>query len=83
MELDGFIEIFQPGYKHWRQERDRKRIEAQIPETGAPPFGIDLDAGTAVIPRPHHSPTARPQHHPSRPVIMHASACPGVTPLPK
>ncbi|MGN6301968.1 MAG: DUF6191 domain-containing protein [Angustibacter sp.] len=49
MELDGFIEIFQPGYKHWREERDRKRIEAQIPESGAPPFGIDLDAGTAVI----------------------------------
>ena len=49
MELDGFIELFQPGYKHLRQERDRKRIEAQIPETGGPPFGVDLDAGTAVI----------------------------------
>ncbi|HEX3002687.1 MAG TPA: DUF6191 domain-containing protein [Angustibacter sp.] len=52
MELDGFIEIFQPGYKHWREERDRKRIEAQIPESGAPPLGVDLDAGTAVIPGP-------------------------------
>lgn len=49
MELDGFIEIFQPGYKHWREERDRKRIEAQIPESGAPPLGVDLDAGTALI----------------------------------
>ncbi len=54
MELDGFIEIFQPGYKHWREECDRKRIEAQLPESGAPPFGVDLDAGTAVIPRPAH-----------------------------
>jgi hypothetical protein len=49
MELDGFIELFQPGYKHLREERDRKRIEAQIPETGGPRFGVDLDAGTAVI----------------------------------
>jgi hypothetical protein len=57
MELDGFIEIFQPGYKHLREERDRKRIEAQIPESGAPPFGVDLDAGTAVIQFPTCSPT--------------------------
>lgn len=59
MELDGFIEIFQPGYKHLREERDRKRIEAQIPESGAPPFGVDLDAGTAVI-RVRHTATDAP-----------------------
>jgi hypothetical protein len=47
--MDGFFELFQPGYKHLREERDRKRLEAQIPETGAPPFGIDLDAGVARI----------------------------------
>lgn len=45
--MDGFFELFQPGYKHLREERDRKRLEAQIPATGAPPFGIDLDAGVA------------------------------------
>ena len=49
MELDGFIEIFNPGHKHLREERDRKRIEAQIPKSEGKPFGIDLDGGTAVI----------------------------------
>lgn len=53
--MDGFFELFQPGYKHLREERDRKRLEAQIPETGAPPFGIDLESGVAriSIPAPH------------------------------
>ena len=50
MELDGFIEIFNPGHKHLREERDRKRIEAQIPRAEGKPFGIDLDAGVARIP---------------------------------
>jgi hypothetical protein len=54
--MDGFFELFQPGYKHLREERDRKRLEAQIPETGAPPFGIDLDAGVARISLPTHDP---------------------------
>jgi hypothetical protein len=49
MELDGFIEIFNPGHKHLREERDRKRIEAQIPKSAGKPFGIDLDGGTALI----------------------------------
>jgi hypothetical protein len=49
MELDGFIEIFNPGHKHLREERDRKRIEAQIPKIAGKPFGIDLDGGTAII----------------------------------
>jgi hypothetical protein len=64
MELDGFIEIFQPGYKHWREERDRKRIEAQIPESGAPPFGVDLDAGTALIRVARSSPDDAPPSPP-------------------
>jgi hypothetical protein len=50
MELDGFIEIFNPGHKHLREERDRKRIEAQIPKSEGKPFGIDLDGGVARIP---------------------------------
>jgi hypothetical protein len=56
MELDGFIELFNPGHKHLREERDRKRIEAQIPESAGPPFGIDLDGGVAHIPAPKHAP---------------------------
>jgi hypothetical protein len=47
--MDGIFELFQPGYKHLREERDRKRLEAQVPETGAPPFGLDLAAGIARI----------------------------------
>jgi hypothetical protein len=58
MELDGFIEIFNPGHKHLREERDRKRIEAQIPKSAGKPFGIDLDAGVARIPAP--KPTEEP-----------------------
>jgi hypothetical protein len=49
MEWDSFIEIFNPGHKHLREERDRKRIEAQIPESAGPPLGIDLDGGVAHI----------------------------------
>jgi hypothetical protein len=49
MEWDSFIEIFNPGHKHLREERDRKRIEAQIPESAGPPLGIDLDRGVAHI----------------------------------
>ncbi|GAB3594089.1 hypothetical protein GCM10027446_17440 [Angustibacter peucedani] len=56
MSFDDFIEIFNPGHKHLREERDRKRIEAQIPESAGPPFGIDLDAGTARIVRPKAGP---------------------------
>lgn len=52
--MDGFFELFQPGYKHLREERDRKRLEAQIPRSAAPPLGIDLDAGVARISVPSH-----------------------------
>jgi hypothetical protein len=56
MELDSFIEIFNPGHKHLREERDRKRIEAQIPESAGPSLGIDLDAGIAHIALPPSTP---------------------------
>ena len=58
MELDGFIEIFNPGHKHLREERDRKRVEAQIPKSEGKPFGVDLDGGVAVIRMP--KPAAQP-----------------------
>ena len=58
MELDGFIEIFNPGHKHLREERDRKRIEAQIPKSAGPPFGIDLDGGVARLPAPQPNPAS-------------------------
>ena len=49
-----FLEIFQPGLKHLREERDRQRMLVVRPSHGGgPPLGIDLDAGTAsiVVPR--------------------------------
>lgn len=42
-----FIEIFAPGMRHLREERERQRHNVTYPKQGAPPFGIDLDAGTA------------------------------------
>ena len=50
-----FLEIFQPGLKHLREERLRQRMNVAHPTDGADPLmEIDLDAGTAtiVIPAP-------------------------------
>jgi Family of unknown function (DUF6191) len=45
-----FLEIFQPGLKHLRDERDRQRMLVVRPSHGAgPPMGIDLDAGKATV----------------------------------
>jgi hypothetical protein len=42
-----FLEIFAPGMRHLREERERQRHDVTYPKHGGPPFGIDLDAGTA------------------------------------
>jgi hypothetical protein len=48
-----FLEIFQPGLRHLREERERQKLMvARPPAAGRAPLGIDLDAGTAVIPLP-------------------------------
>jgi len=45
-----FMEIFQPGLKYLREERDRRRMDVAYPTNGGnPPIEIDLDAGTATI----------------------------------
>lgn len=45
-----FLEIFQPGLKHLREERDRQKMLVVRPSHGAGgPMGIDLDAGKATI----------------------------------
>jgi len=45
-----FMEIFQPGLKHLREERERQRMNVAHPTDGADPLvEIDLDAGTATI----------------------------------
>lgn len=48
-----FFEIFQPGARHQREERDRQRILVREQPIGAPgPLGIDLDSGTATFQMP-------------------------------
>jgi hypothetical protein len=45
-----FFELFQPGLKYLREEKDRQKIlVAQPSHGGGAPLGIDLDAGTAKI----------------------------------
>lgn len=51
-----FLEIFQPGLKHLREERERQRMDVAYPTNGADPLTeIDLDAGTARIVVPSRS----------------------------
>lgn len=45
-----FLEIFQPGLKHLREERQRQQHDIAYPTDGADPLvDINLDAGTATI----------------------------------
>jgi hypothetical protein len=46
-DWDGLIQILHPGHQHFAEERDRKRIEAQIPGSEADPntSWVDLDSG--------------------------------------
>ncbi|HEY6742684.1 MAG TPA: DUF6191 domain-containing protein [Lapillicoccus sp.] len=63
MSWDGLVEIFNPGHQHLREERDRKRIEAQIPGSeGDGTTRVDLEHGVIHItaPRPAPAPAERP-----------------------
>lgn len=42
--------LFQPSRAHVVAEQERQRQTIAYPESGAPPLGIDLEAGTAVVP---------------------------------
>lgn len=45
-----FFEIFQPGLRHLREERDRlKTLVSKPTPGGGAPLGIDLDTGKATI----------------------------------
>ena len=47
-----FLEIFQPGLKHFlqREERDRQKVLVARPSHGGGlPIGVDLGAGKATI----------------------------------
>jgi hypothetical protein len=56
---DGLVEIFNPGHRHLREERDRKRVEAQIPgNEGDGATQVDLENNVVRIARPR--PKERP-----------------------
>lgn len=64
-----FMEIFQPGLKHLREERQRQQHDIAYPTDGADPLvDINLDAGTATILIPTRAGQASPE--------------PGATPAP-
>ncbi|MCW2805286.1 MAG: hypothetical protein JWN06_3503 [Propionibacteriaceae bacterium] len=54
-----FFEIFNPGLRHLREEKERQKMLVSKPtHGGGPPLGIDLDGGTAKI-------TIRPKQPPA------------------
>ncbi len=61
-----FLEIFAPGLRHLREERERQRHDVAHPRVAGPPLGIDLDAGTAriVVPAPAPDPASDPTPDP-------------------
>lgn len=52
MSWEPFTEIFNPGHRHFVEERNRKRIEAQKPGSEGNPLGVDLDKGVVHIQMP-------------------------------
>lgn len=64
MSWDDLIELFNPGHKHLAEERDRKRIEAQLPgsEAADDPRAarVDLDRGIIFLPRAEEPPEVVP-----------------------
>ena len=53
-----FFEIFQPGLRHLREERDRLKTLVSRPKHGGEgPLGIDLDGGKATFTMPVTSDT--------------------------
>jgi hypothetical protein len=58
-----FLEIFEPGLKNLREEKDRQKMLVVRPSHGGGArLGIDLDAGTATFsvtpPEDHRTATA-------------------------
>lgn len=50
--LGPLFELFNPGTKHVEEQRQTETMLRDDEEAGAPPLGIDLDAGTAVFRMP-------------------------------
>jgi len=56
-----FGEIFNPGLRHLREEKERQKMLVSKPtHGGGSPFGIDLEAGIAKITVRRPAPEAEP-----------------------
>lgn len=47
--LGPLFELFHPSTKHVEEQRQSETMLRDEEESGDPPLGIDLDAGTAVL----------------------------------
>ena len=58
-----FGEIFSPGLRHLREEKERQKMLVSKPtHGGGSPLGIDLEAGLAKITVRRPAPKAEPEH---------------------
>ena len=50
MEMTGFFEVFNPGYRHTREQRDLEKIlVVEQKKGGAGPKPLDLESGRAEL----------------------------------
>jgi hypothetical protein len=52
----GLVDVFHPNAKHAVEEQERQHSLVDDVGTGAPPLGVDLDAGTVRLTRPKRRP---------------------------
>ena len=66
MTWGGLDEIFNPGAANFREEMDRKRIEARIPGNEGGPNTVDLEKGVVriTVARKQVAPADAPDHAP-------------------
>ena len=73
--MTAFFELFQPGLRHLREERDRQKMTVANPgHGGGAPLGIDLDAGTAKIKIVRRPPEPAPEDAPEAPKAADVAA---------
>ena len=53
--LGPLFELFQPSVRHIEEQRQAEHMLRDDEESGDPPLGIDLDAGTAVLRMPRRA----------------------------
>ena len=73
-----FFEIFNPGMKHLREERDRQNMLVSRPtHGGGSPLGIDLEGGKAKISLPGHTTSQEVEDETVEPDAASSSAASG------